>query len=123
MTELEKKRVERRKSTAEDFTPLILVNEMLDKLPAEVWDNPEKTFLDNSGGNGNFVVEVLRRKLQRNHDPLKALSTVYSVELMYDNVEEMHHRLYSIVKDHLKTKKIRIEHLRLLSIILYVMML
>jgi len=93
MTELENKRAKRRKVTAEDFTPLELVNEMLDKLPEEVWSDPNKTFLDNSGGNGNFVVEVLRRKLERGHDPLLALSTVYSVELMPDNVEEMKDRL------------------------------
>jgi len=93
MTELENKRAKRRKETAEDFTPLELVNEMLDKLPDEVWADPNKTFLDNSGGNGNFVVEVLRRKLERGHDPLLALSTVYSVELMPDNVEEMKDRL------------------------------
>jgi len=102
---LDERRKARRRTTAEDFTPLELVNEMLDKLPDEVWADPNKTFLDNSGGNGNFVVEVLRRKLERGHDPLLALSTVYSVELMYDNVEEMHHRMYSIVKDLLHTQE------------------
>ena len=105
MTELENKRAKRRKETAEDFTPLELVNEMLDKLPAEVWDDSNKTFLDNSAGNGNFLVAVLQRKLDHGHDPLQALSTIYGVELMYDNVEEMHHRMYSIVKDLLYTQK------------------
>ena len=75
MTELQQKRKERRKETAEDFTPEALVNEMLDKLPPEVWDNPQKTFLDNSAGNGNFLVAILERKLQHGHDPLQALST------------------------------------------------
>ena len=103
MTELENKRKQRKKQTAEDFTPLELVNEMLDKLPDEVWADPNKTFLDNSGGNGNFVVEVLRRKLERGHDPLKALSSVYSVELMPDNVQEMHQRMFYIVKPYLKS--------------------
>lgn len=103
MTELENKRKQRKKQTAEDFTPLELVNEMLDKLPDEVWADPNKTFLDNSGGNGNFVVEVLRRKLERGHDPLKALSSVYSVELMPDNVQEMRQRMFDIVKPYLKS--------------------
>jgi hypothetical protein len=105
MTELENKRKQRRKDTAEDFTPELLVNEMLDKLPREVWNDPNKTFLDNSAGNGNFLVAILQRKLDHGHDPLQALSTIYGIELMYDNVEEMHHRMYSIVKDFLHTQE------------------
>jgi len=105
MTELQKKRQERKKQTAEDFTPDFLVQEMLDKLPPESWSDVSKTFLDNSAGNGNFLVAVLQRKLDHGHDPLQALSTIYGVELMYDNVEEMHHRMYSIVKDLLHTQE------------------
>ena len=52
-----------------------------------------KTFLDNSAGNGNFLVAILRRKLSAGHPPLQALSTIYGVELMPDNVEEMKDRL------------------------------
>jgi len=93
MTELQHKRKQRRKETAEDFTPEPLVNEMLDKLPQEVWSDQSKTFLDNSAGNGNFLVAILRRKLSAGHPPLQALSTIYGVELMPDNVEEMKDRL------------------------------
>jgi hypothetical protein len=39
---------ERIKQTGEVFTPAPLVNEMLDRIPEEVWVNPEKTFLDPS---------------------------------------------------------------------------
>jgi len=99
MTELEHKRKSRRKITAEDFTPPELVNEMLDKLPPEVWTDPTKTFCDPTGGDGNFVVEVLKRKLSLNHDPLQALSTIYSVELMPDNVEEMKLRLLELIPE------------------------
>ncbi len=93
MTELQNKRNKRKKQSAEEFTPDLLVQEMLDKLSQEVWSNPLKTFLDNSAGNGNFLVAILRRKLSLNHDPLVALSTIYGVELMADNVEEMKDRL------------------------------
>jgi hypothetical protein len=98
MTELEHKRKARRKQTAEDFTPESLINEMLSKLPSEVW-SPEKTFIDNSAGNGNFLIEVLRRKLSHNHPPLQALSTIYGVELMADNVEEMKDRMLQVLLD------------------------
>ena len=114
MTAIEHKRKLRRKVTAEDFTPPALVNEMLDKLPLEVWSDLSKTFLDNSAGNGNFLIEVLRRKLVLNHPPLQALSTVYGVELMPDNVEEMKQRLLDLLPplsddDLLKAKDI-IDH-------------
>ena len=92
MTELEHKRKSRRKITAEDFTPLELIYKMLDKLPIEVWA-PEKTFIDNSAGNGNMLICILTRKLSLGHDPLQALSTIYAVEFMADNVEEMKQRL------------------------------
>ena len=105
MTELQNKRKARRKETAEDFTPRPLIDEMLNKLPPEVWSDPTKTFLDNSAGNGNFLVAILERKLSLGHPPLQALSTIYGVELMADNVEEMRHRLYTIAHSFLSEKQ------------------
>ena len=80
MTELQQKRQERRKETAEDFTPDPLVNEMLDKLPEEVWQDTSKTFLDNSAGNGNFLVAVLQRKLDSGHEPLVHGQRLFGVQ-------------------------------------------
>jgi hypothetical protein len=91
--DLNKKRIIRRKQTAEDFTPQALVDEMLDKLPPSVFVDPIKTFCDPAAGNGNFLVAVLQRKLDAGHPPLQALATVFGVELMADNVEEMRDRL------------------------------
>ena len=89
---LEQTRVTRRNQTAEVFTPLELVNEILDKLDPSVW-KAEKTFCDPAAGNGNFLVEVYRRKIAYEHDPTDALKTIYGVELMQDNVDEMRDRL------------------------------
>ena len=100
MQPLNKSRQERRKQTAEDFTPIELVNEMLDKLPPEVWFS-EKTFCDPAAGNGNFLIEVLSRKLKNQSDSLQALSTIYGVELMADNVEEMKERLLELIPKNL----------------------
>ena len=86
---LEEKRKNRVKITAECFTPPDLVCEMLDKLLQELWDDPTKSFLDNSAGNGNFLVQILERKLKQGHKPLQALSTIFGIELLPDNVEEM----------------------------------
>lgn len=90
---------ERIKQTGEVFTPAPLVNELLDRIPREVWSNPEKTFLDPACGDGNFLVEVLRRKIAHGSSPTQALSTTYGVELMPDNAEACRHRLLEIAGD------------------------
>ena len=45
----------------EVFTPMNLVNDMLNKLPAEVWLNKDLKWLDPSAGMGNFPVAVYMR--------------------------------------------------------------
>ena len=48
-------------SKGEVFTPISLVSEMLDKIPDEVWRNPNTTFLDPCMGKGTFLLEIVRR--------------------------------------------------------------
>lgn len=105
MTDLQNIRNSRRKETAEDFTPECLINEMLDKFHKNNFTDPFKTFLDNSAGDGNFLVEVLRRKLANSHPPLQAISTIYGVEFMPDNVEEMKQRLLDLLPELDDTQK------------------
>jgi hypothetical protein len=85
------------KQTAEVFTPTPLVQEMLDKLEEEnptLFSDPTKTFLDNSCGDGQFLSEVVIRKMERSGCTLEqALSTTYGVEFMEDNVNECRIRL------------------------------
>lgn len=85
------------KKTAEVFTPQPLVIEMLDKLESEnpeLFTDPNKTFIDNSCGDGEFLGEIVIRKLERSGCSLEqALSTTYGVDLMEDNVEECKKRL------------------------------
>jgi type I restriction-modification system DNA methylase subunit len=45
----------------EVFTPVELINEMLDQLPSEVWSDPNKTWFDPAAGHGNFHIQVLKR--------------------------------------------------------------
>jgi hypothetical protein len=85
------------KKTAEVFTPQHLVIEMLDKLEEEnpiLFTDPSKTFIDNSCGDGEFLGEIVIRKMERSGCSLEqALSTTYGVDLMEDNVEECKKRL------------------------------
>jgi len=91
------------KSRGEVFTPTVLVNEMLDKLPPEVFVDKSKTFIDNSCGNGQFLYYVMLRKMENIIKSEKgitlykahrlALTTIYGCELDANNAEECRKRL------------------------------
>jgi len=81
------------KATGEVFTPTPLVQEILDQLPKELFTDPTKTFLDNSCGDGQFLGEVLIRKMENGIDFETALGTIYGVDLMQDNVDLCRERL------------------------------
>ncbi len=53
-----------KKMLGEVFTSLELVEEMLDKLPIEVWSNPELKFLDPANGIGNFPVILVKKLME-----------------------------------------------------------
>jgi site-specific DNA-methyltransferase (adenine-specific) len=50
-------------SSDEVFTPPKLANEMLDKLPSNLWSNPEAKFLDPCCKSGIFLREIAKRLL------------------------------------------------------------
>lgn len=81
------------KATGEVFTPTELVREVLDNVPAEQFTDPTKTFLDPSCGDGQFLGEVLIRKMENGSTFEQALSTIYGVDLMQDNVDLCRERL------------------------------
>ena len=84
----------RTKQTAEVFTPTKLVREILDNMNQELFKDSEKTFLDNSCGDGQILSEVVIRKIERNGCTLEqALLTTYGVDLMEDNVRLCKKRL------------------------------
>ena len=84
------------KSTGEVFTPTNKVQHILnnlEKLDPTVFKDPKKTFIDNSCGDGQIITEALIRKLENEIDFETALSTVYGVDLMIDNVDLCRDRL------------------------------
>ncbi len=83
----------RTKRTGEVFTPTALVQEMLEKIPAVQFADATKTFLDPSCGNGQFLSEVLIRKLENGIDFATALGSIYGIDIMQDNVESCRDRL------------------------------
>ena len=89
------------KATGEVFTPTPLVQEVLDQLPDTVFTDPTKTFCDPSCGDGQFLGEVLIRKMENGATFEQALSTIYGVDLMEDNVKLCRERLLC-GQEHLK---------------------
>ena len=85
--------IQRVKATQEVFTPTPLVQEILDQLPQEQFVDPSKTFLDPSCGDGQFLGEILIRKMENGSTFEQALGTIYGVDLMEDNVELCRERL------------------------------
>ena len=81
------------KATGEVFTPTPLVQEVLDRLPQELFKEPSKTFIDPACGDGQFLGEVLIRKVENGIEFEQALATIYGVDLMQDNVDLCRERL------------------------------
>ena len=81
------------KSTGEIFTPTPLVREMLAQIDTKQFVDINKTFLDPSCGDGQFLGEVLIRKIENGSTFEQALSTVYGVDLMQDNIDLCRERL------------------------------
>jgi len=60
-----------KKQFGEVFTPMILVNEMLDKLPNLVWKDKNLKWLDPATGMGNFPIAVYLRLMEGLKDEIK----------------------------------------------------
>ena len=81
------------KLTGEVFTPIDLCLRMVNEIPITTLQNPKSTFLDNSCGDGNFLVALLK-VLSKHHDRNDVLNNmIYGVDLMPDNVVEAKKRL------------------------------
>lgn len=90
---------QRVKAFAEVFTAEREVKAMCDLIPLETWDNIESTFLEPACGNGNFLVEIYSRKLERckdEKDGLKALASIVGIDILQDNVDESRQRLRAL---------------------------
>ena len=96
---------ERVRTRGEVFTAAREVNAMLDLVKDET-ENIDATFLEPACGTGNFLDEVLRRKLavcQKRYGKsaadyekfsFLACTTLYGVDIMADNVERCRERLF-----------------------------
>lgn len=96
----------------EVFTPAWMVEAMLD-LVKEESERIDSRFLEPACGSGNFLVVVLRRKLdavelkygksdfEKRHYALLAMMCIYGIELLEDNIAECRANLLEILADYL----------------------
>ena len=96
----------------EVFTPPWMVEAMLDLVKDET-ERIDSRFLEPACGSGNFLVQVLRRKLaavhlkygksdfDRRHYALLALMCIYGIELLEDNIAECRANLLEILAEYL----------------------
>ena len=96
----------------EVFTPAWMVEAMLDLVKGET-ERIDSRFLEPACGNGNFLVQILRRKLaavelkygqsdfDRRHYAFLALMCVYGVELLPDNIADCRANLLDIFAEYL----------------------
>ena len=96
----------------EVFTPAWMVEAMLDLVKDET-ERIDSRFLEPACGSGNFLVQILRRKLaavelkfgksdfERRHYALLALMCIYGIELLPDNIAECRANLLEIFAEYL----------------------
>lgn len=84
---------------AEVYTAEREVKAMCDLIPQEQWDNIDTTFLEPACGNGNILVEIFARKLEKCNtyqDGLRALRSITGIDIQADNCEESRERLFNM---------------------------
>ncbi|WP_429946300.1 DNA methyltransferase [Bibersteinia trehalosi] len=86
---------------------------MLDLVKAQT-ERIDATFLEPACGSGNFLAEILHRKLtiaekykkiqlDYERNAVLAVASLYGIELLADNVEECRKRLLTIFSEHYQT--------------------
>jgi hypothetical protein len=99
----------------EVFTPSWMVEAMLDLVMDES-ERIDSRFLEPACGSGNFLIQVLKRKLatvetkygksrfEKEHHALLGLMCIYGIELLEDNAEECRENLLNIFSAFLNVK-------------------
>lgn len=117
-TKEEKQIISRKRITdhGEVFTPKWMVEAMLDLVKGET-ERIDSRFLESACGSGNFLVQILQRKLaavenkfgksdfEKRHYALLALMCLYGIELLPDNIAECRAKLLEIFSEYLNLEQ------------------
>ena len=81
------------KDQGEVMTPPFIVEKMLARIPSEAWSDPSYVFLEPCCGTGNFLVEILEKRIKTLHNVEKALNTIIAMDINPDTLETARKRL------------------------------
>jgi hypothetical protein len=99
---IQEKRLKRVKQTAEVFTPLPLVLDMLNKLPDAYWNNPHATTLEHSCGDGIFIINIILKRLNQYKQNIEdIIMGIHGRDIMKDNIEITRTKVIEIIIDEL----------------------
>ena len=95
--------------SGEVFTPRWTVKEMMDMEGIKEFSYElDKTFLEPSCGNGNFLIQILARKLiaasiadgEFDINIIKGVASIYGVDIAADNIAESRERMLNAIKEY-----------------------
>lgn len=95
------------------FTPKCIVEQMVSAIGDEVLDFT-KTILEPTSGDGAFTTYILFKRMETiksdyEIEILKALSTIYSIEMDKELIEKQRNNIYTVIHNFIKEKEIEVD--------------
>ena len=94
------------------FTPDFIVRDMCSEIGKDVFDS-NKTILEPTSGDGAFTTYIFQKRLERiksnfEIESLKALSTIYSIEMDKELIEKQRNNIFTLAKLFVAKNKIEV---------------
>ena len=95
------------------FTPDFIVKDMCKAVGDDILDFG-KTVLEPTSGDGAFTTYILKKRLETINgnfeiESLKALSTIYSIEMDKELIEKQRNNIFTLVKSFISKKNIEVD--------------
>ena len=95
------------------FTPDFIVKDMCQAIGPDIFDS-SKTILEPTSGDGAFTTYILQKRLEKitknfEIESLRALSTIYSIEMDKELIEKQRNNIFTLVKQFVVENKIEID--------------
>ena len=94
------------------FTPDFIVKDMCEAVGPDIFDS-SKTVLEPTSGDGAFTTYILQKRLEKINrnfeiESLKALSSIYSIEMDKELIEKQRNNIFTLVKLFVESNKIEV---------------
>lgn len=95
------------------FTPDFIVKDMCQAIGHDIFDS-SKTILEPTSGDGAFTTYILQKRLEKitknfEIESLRALSTIYSIEMDKELIEKQRNNIFTLVKHFVVENKIEVD--------------